>query len=193
MSETLDVKTPDQPNILFLPEELINIIGCCLNEQDVCSTEIANKGLHSILSRPSHAGPCKTPLNLKGAAFPKLAGSVRKFPKGPLTSRASRWYSQLRCFYSGCASSPCHDLSAHSDATGMPCRWIQKRVKRYSHINCDFDDATMREQAICIGMWTAIKPPLLPSLLAACAPSAELSLHAGSLEGRPAVRSALEK
>ena len=116
MSESLDAKTPDQPNILSLPDEIINIIGCCLNEQDVCSTEIANKGLHSILSRPSHAGPCKIPLNLKNAAFPRLAGSVRKFPRGPLTSRASRWCPQLTCFHCGCALSPRHGLSAHSDA-----------------------------------------------------------------------------
>ena len=47
---------------------------------------------------------------------------------------------------------------------------------RYSHIACDFCDAYMLEWMDDPDKGTARFPPLLPSLLAACAPSTELSL-----------------
>lgn len=71
----------------------------------------------------------------------------------------------------------------------MACRWLEKRVRRYSHIECDFNDKSMvglsgtSDSAPANG----VVPPLLPSLLAACAPSTELSLSVMSSEGKPAI------
>ncbi len=58
----------------------------------------------------------------------------------------------------------------------MSCRWFKKRVKRYSHISCE----DYYEIGECIA-W-----PLLPFLLAACAPSAEFKLSLAPGEGMPA-------
>ena len=69
----------------------------------------------------------------------------------------------------------------------MPCRWLQKKIKRYIQITSDFCDATMLERTEDIGKGTAscITAPLLPSLLAACAPSAELKLYVAPGQGKP--------
>ena len=58
---------------------------------------------------------------------------------------------------------------------------------RYHHITSDFCDANMLEtEDVCEGSAGRIVPPLLPSLLAACAPSAELKLHIASDQGESA-------
>ena len=68
----------------------------------------------------------------------------------------------------------------------MPCRWLQQKIKRYCHITCDFRDVTMLERTGDDGKGTdsCIMPPLLPSLLSACAPSAELKLSVASDQGK---------
>lgn len=68
----------------------------------------------------------------------------------------------------------------------MPCRWLLKRAKRYHHILCNFSDATMIGEAVnrikFIGDATA--PPLLPHLLATCAPAAMLALTVDHDQGK---------
>ncbi|CAL5225802.1 g8578 [Coccomyxa viridis] len=57
-------------------------------------------------------------------------------------------------------------------------RWLEKRVRRYSHIVCVFrnpDDCSFPEETVW-GIPTCSIPPLLPFLLAGCASSTLLSL-----------------
>ncbi len=69
----------------------------------------------------------------------------------------------------------------------MPCRWLQKRARRYRHITSDFCDANMLEtEDIGEGIASCVVPPLLPSLLAACAASTELKLHVAPDQGKSA-------
>ncbi len=84
-------------------------------------------------------------------------------------------------------SSPLRKCRQHVESYRMPCRWLQKRMRRYSHIICDFCDATMLERSEDAGEGSAscAVPPLLPSLLAACAPSAELKLYVAPGQGKP--------
>ncbi|CAL5219110.1 g884 [Coccomyxa viridis] len=59
-------------------------------------------------------------------------------------------------------------------------RWLQKRILRYKHIKSHFSDEVLK----CIeGPDGRTAPPLLPSLLATCAPAAELFLNVGPDEG----------
>ncbi len=74
------------------------------------------------------------------------------------------------------------------------CRGLQKRMFRYCGILCDFSDASMREQRVkqsyrrrTVG---GVVQPLLPSLLAACAPQAELILYVEPTQGKPAAPTA---
>ena len=69
----------------------------------------------------------------------------------------------------------------------MVCRWLFKRAKRYNHLLCDFCDATMLEDKDHVESGTAdvTVPPLLPSLLAACALSSVLSLDVEHDQGKP--------
>ena len=69
----------------------------------------------------------------------------------------------------------------------MPCRWLLKRVKRYSHIACVFRDLNSGIEELDEGISTCSIPPLLPSLVADCAPTARLSLSLGLLDGELAV------
>ncbi len=63
----------------------------------------------------------------------------------------------------------------------VPCRWLQKRILRYKHIKSHFSDEVLK----CIeGPDGRTAPPLLPSLLATCAPAAELFLNVGPDEGK---------
>ncbi len=76
------------------------------------------------------------------------------------------------------------------DATDfiMPCRWLGKRIMRYSHIICKLDQEKERDgkgEGSLMGILKCGVPPLLPSILAACAPSAELSLDVQSSQGKP--------
>ena len=69
----------------------------------------------------------------------------------------------------------------------MPCRWFQKRIKRYRHIFCRFCDAKFEgSNDLGEGDAACVVPPRLASLLAACAPSAELSLFVHGTHGEPA-------
>ncbi len=64
---------------------------------------------------------------------------------------------------------------------------------RYSRVSCIFSDESMRERRVRKSLGTAgggVKP-LLPSLLASCVPSAELTLVAKGTQGKPAEPSAL--
>ena len=70
----------------------------------------------------------------------------------------------------------------------MSCRWTKKRMRRYSHIDSEFCSSTMYERRGTKenASWTV--PPLLPSLLMACGPSAQLSLSVlGYRGGKPPV------
>ena len=68
----------------------------------------------------------------------------------------------------------------------MPCRWFKRRIRRYQHIQGRFsDDLLMWTYDIDVGH----VPPLLPSLLVTCAPSAELSLTVHACEGKTAMAS----
>ena len=58
----------------------------------------------------------------------------------------------------------------------MPNRCLQKRIRRYSHIICRISGATILEGSKSLNK-IIIEPPLLPTLLAACAPTAQLTLH----------------
>ena len=80
--------------------------------------------------------------------------------------------------------SPLRKRRQHVDPYQLPCRWLQKRMTRYSHINCDFCDATMLED-VGNGSAGCVVPPLLPFLLAACAPSAKLKLFVAPDQGWP--------
>ena len=75
----------------------------------------------------------------------------------------------------------------------MPCRWYEKRIKGYIRIFCNFDDATMLQRTSCINKRTShdVLPPLLPSLLATCASSAEMALNVMMGQGKPAVTTSL--
>ncbi len=69
----------------------------------------------------------------------------------------------------------------------MLCRWLQKRAMRYCHIVSDFCDANMLEtEDVGEGTPGRVVPPLLPSLLAACAPSTEFKLHVAPDQGKSA-------
>ena len=73
------------------------------------------------------------------------------------------------------------------DQHRMPCRWLQKRAMRYHHITSDFSDANMLETVdVGEGIAGRVVPPLLPSLLGACAPTAELKLHIAPHQGKSA-------
>ena len=66
---------------------------------------------------------------------------------------------------------------------------------RYSNILSDFSDASMleREVRLSSSRKTAggVVQPLLPSMLAACAPAAELTLIVQATQGKPAAPPAL--
>ena len=69
----------------------------------------------------------------------------------------------------------------------MSCRWLLKRIMRYNFIECAFYGAvTEWSDRISKGTATNALPPLLPSLLAACAPSTKLSLTVRYHEGKSA-------
>ncbi|CAL5225800.1 g8576 [Coccomyxa viridis] len=62
-------------------------------------------------------------------------------------------------------------------------RWLLKRVKRYSHIACVFRDLNSSIKDLNEGISTCSIPPLLPSSVADCAPTARLSLSLGLVDG----------
>ncbi len=61
---------------------------------------------------------------------------------------------------------------AKTSAMKGACRWLQKRIWRYKYIDCDMKSTS------------SIVLPELPSLLAACAPSTQLSLRLPRSEGK---------
>ena len=61
----------------------------------------------------------------------------------------------------------------------MLCGWTKRRIWRYQHINSHFSDDVLD--------WTYDEGPLLPSLLATCAPSTELALTVYLTEGKSAI------
>ena len=73
----------------------------------------------------------------------------------------------------------------------MPCRWFQKRLKRYTHILCDTYEAAMLSPQTYrarrgFDKWipSCTMPPLLSKLLAGCAPATQLSLHVQRNQGK---------
>ncbi len=60
--------TLDEPELLLLPEDLLNNIGSWLDDKELCRMELASKELHLILSNPSRPGSCERRLDL-GALF----------------------------------------------------------------------------------------------------------------------------
>ena len=69
----------------------------------------------------------------------------------------------------------------------MPCRWLLKRIRRYSFIQWEhYKTVTEGEDELSPRHATYALPPLLPSLLAACAPSTKLSLTVDDEEGKSA-------
>ena len=72
------------------------------------------------------------------------------------------------------------------------CRWLQKRAEWYGNITSDLSAAVMLEIADPNQEHAdRTVPPLLPSLLAACAPSAGLTLAVEPGEGELAMASDL--
>ena len=70
----------------------------------------------------------------------------------------------------------------------MPCRWLKKRIMRYGYISCKLGKGKKRDrkgEGSLAGTLSCGVPPLLPSILAACAPSTRLSLDVQSSQGKP--------
>ena len=74
----------------------------------------------------------------------------------------------------------------------LPCRWLHQRIRRYSHITCNLFLARMLTLKDEPEKYTSdcVVPPVLPYLLAACAPSTELSLEVPFTLGKSAPASA---
>ena len=180
----------DDAYLLVLPEDLLNIVGSWLDDQDLCNMERASKEIHHVLSSPSRPGPGKRRLDL-GARFDGLRPPSKEASRLPAQSPpicnvlvhgvAAMLACRYPLLYVRCHGSPmasCHRVT--------PCRWLQKRVRRYSHIVCAFRTLDSILEEINEGIATCIVPPLLPSLLAGCAPTAGLSLSLGLADGEPA-------
>ena len=59
-----------RPNLLCLPGNAFNDIASWLDEEDLCSLELANNREHIILSSSSRPGPGKPQLDLQGTFNP---------------------------------------------------------------------------------------------------------------------------
>ena len=177
----------DEPALLSLPEDLLNDIGSRLNEKDVCNLELANAGVHDVLLRPTRTVACKRRLDLE--EFDCLFG--------PHSGRRQEAHRSFLCNYkrpvdAQCVTSAGHTLPTASQRMHMPLksylmprRWLRERIMRYNHISCPFCD-TMLPADGALDEGDAL-PPMLPSLLEACGPSAGLSLSVPPQMGKPAV------
>ena len=172
-----------QPNLLSLPEDLFIDIGSWLNVRDVCSLELACRKLYDVLLIPSRVGAYQRPIKLKLSSrmWPPLSQTLS--PRMP-SRLSTQHYLQLSIIFSGMGAVESSEIS---------CRWFLKRTMRYSHVTC----------SICVPFeWPDEFPyqtvscevsPLLPSLLAALAPSAQLSLSVPPEQGKPAAYTCLVK
>ncbi len=74
----------------------------------------------------------------------------------------------------------------------VPCRWILKRIKRYSHISCEFSDAVLeRRDNPDEKSPDSVAPALLPAVLSTCKSSAVLSFSVKAHQGRASLLPAI--
>ena len=88
---------------------------------------------------------------------------------------------QVRSFLDGVSLLWCHHvlcLSLELRCRWCRKRWCQKRIRRHSHVLCIIYDEKMLDGSNSLNKGTpsCAIPPVLPPLLAACAPSAEFLL-----------------
>ena len=171
---------PNETSILSLPKEILSSISSWLDDRESCGVEVTSRSLYFVLSDP--CGPPRTRLNL-GPSWaedePPTDAPFRQELSG--ASLDANAFMEVQCTkdVAQCLnSSSLRYWKLRADLHQIPRRWLQKRVMRYSHISCEFCDATMLERSEAVGNGNVIRivPPLLPSLLSACAPSAELQL-----------------
>ena len=143
-----------------LPEDLLNDIGSVLGDKDVCMLEVASKALYDVLSRPSRSRPGKHQLDLDP--------NYVLMPYNPDV--------QVRSFLDAVSLLWCHHVLCFSLESRR--RWCQLRIRRYSQVFCTIYDKKMLEGSDSLNKGTpnGAIPPVLPPLLAACAPSAEFLL-----------------
>ncbi len=70
----------------------------------------------------------------------------------------------------------------------MSCRWLQKRIMRYTLIICEVRSKSSLEGRADEGIYDML-PPAFPAMLAACASSTEVSLtaYSGCGDGKQAL------
>ena len=83
VSKMTSAETLMRPNLLCLPG---NVIASWLDEEDLCSLELANKRIHIILSSPSRPGPGKRQLNLHPTISPNARSKARAYSPEALRS-----------------------------------------------------------------------------------------------------------
>lgn len=79
-------ETFTEPDLLCLPGDVINDIASWLDEEDLCSFELANKRIHTISSNPSHPGPGKRELDLLSTFDPDARSETRAYSPKALRS-----------------------------------------------------------------------------------------------------------
>ena len=167
-----------KPYLLSLPED----IDDRLNDRNLCSVKRVCKTPYSAPTKLSGTELCGRLLTL-------TEGRLKALNRSP---EASRFLQAFRCksinvrFKSvDNLSEPTEFIQTHKRCL---CRRLQKRMYRYSRVLCDFSDESMRERRVKKSQRTAggVVQPLLPSLLACCVPSAELTLIAKGTQGKPA-------
>lgn len=176
------------PKLLSLPEDLLIDIASWLDdERDVCSLELTSKGLYNFLSNCSPAGPCKRWLDLRTS----FSSPSPEASRSCSACKLSMSYIPLAIS----AMQLVHCRFAHPNAmqhSSLLCRWLQKRAKWYGKIVSDFSAAVVLENAgINEEPANGPVPPLLPSLLAACAPPTGLTLAVEPDQGELAMTSDL--
>ena len=148
---------------------------------------LANKALHETVSNPRKSWRRRTCLDL----------AARRFGFSPPGPEASRSPTQLRALLAafmraGVAIATRKTACAHTEPMqllSVPCMWLLKRVRRYSHIVCDICDGTVVRAGdkLDTGVVTGIVPPLLPLLLEACGPTTELTVSIQPAQGKQVV------
>ena len=113
VSKMTSAETLMRPNLLCLPGNAFNDIASWLDEEDLCSLELANKTIHIILSSPSRPGPGERQLNLQPTFNPNArsqAGTrtyspeALRSPGDPLNFLYMQYihevrYHSMNCFF----------------------------------------------------------------------------------------------
>ncbi len=66
-------KRYEKPHLLSLSADILNDIGDRLDEQDLCSMELACRAFYKVLSRPSGTGLCGRVLDLRTSRLRALS------------------------------------------------------------------------------------------------------------------------